>query len=253
MSTLTDTSTAPSTHRHHQHPAPTSGGLGAAQLMAALPGALRKLDPRLMWRNPVMFIVEVGAALTTVLAIAEPFLGGPAESGGSAVSGSFTVGIAVWLWLTVIFANLAESVAEGRGKAQADSLRQTRTSTTAHRVARLRRRRRSRRRARGTVPSRRPSCSSATSWSSTAGELIPGDGDIVWGIASRRRIGDHRRIRPRRAGVRRRPQRGHRRHPGALRPHRRADHEQAGRDLRRPHDRASSRARRGRRRRTRSR
>jgi K+-transporting ATPase ATPase B chain len=106
-----------------------------ATVIPALPGALRKLDPRQMWHNPVMFVVEVGAALTTLLAVAEPFLGGPASSGGSAVPPSFTAGIAVWLWLTVIFANLAESVAEGRGKAQADSLRQTRTSTTANVIA----------------------------------------------------------------------------------------------------------------------
>jgi len=156
----------------------------AAQLIAALPGALRKLDPRQMWRNPVMFIVEIGAAYTTVLAVAEPFLGGASESGGSPVPSSFTWGIAVWLWLTVVFANLAESVAEGRGKAQAESLRKTRTSTTANRVE-------------GYDEAGDPSASArpASPVSSadltlgdvvvvTAGELIPGDGDIVWGIAS---------------------------------------------------------------------
>jgi len=156
----------------------------AAQLIAALPGALRKLDPRQMWRNPVMFIVEIGAAYTTVLAIAEPFLGGAAASGGSAVPSSFTWGIAIWLWLTVVFANLAESVAEGRGKAQAESLRKTRTSTTANRVT-------------GYDESSDPSASDramapVSSADLTlgdvvvvvAGELIPGDGDIVWGIAS---------------------------------------------------------------------
>ncbi|HQI66455.1 MAG TPA: potassium-transporting ATPase subunit B, partial [Rhodoglobus sp.] len=97
--------------------------------LTALPGAFRKLDPRLMWRNPVMFVVEVGALLTTALAIAQPLVG--VED----IAPNFTVGIAAWLWVTVIFANLAESVAEGRGKAQAASLRQTRTSTTAHVVA----------------------------------------------------------------------------------------------------------------------
>jgi len=156
----------------------------AAQLVAALPGALRKLDPRQMWRNPVMFIVEIGAAYTTVLAIAEPFLGGASDSGGSAVPASFTWGIAIWLWLTVLFANLAESVAEGRGKAQAESLRKTRTSTTASRVT-------------GYDPAADPSAERAdvspvSSADLTlgdvvvvvAGELVPGDGDIVWGIAS---------------------------------------------------------------------
>src|SRR4029453_7586967 len=82
------------------------GGFGPAQLVRAVPSALRKLDPREMWNNPVMFIVEVGAALTTVLAIAEPFFGGPDVSGGTEVPGSFTWAIVVWLWLTVIFANL---------------------------------------------------------------------------------------------------------------------------------------------------
>jgi K+-transporting ATPase ATPase B chain len=131
-----------------------------------------------------MFIVEIGAVLTTVLAIAEPFLGGPADSGGSTVPPSFTWAIAIWLWLTVLFANLAESVAEGRGKAQADSLRQTRTDTTANRV-------------KDYDPLRDPAALHATArgLSSaelqlgdvvvvTAGELIPGDGDVIWGIAS---------------------------------------------------------------------
>ncbi|MEV7972161.1 potassium-transporting ATPase subunit KdpB [Cellulomonas sp. NPDC089187] len=138
--------------------------------------AFRKLDPRVMWHNPVMFVVEVGAVLTTVLAVAEPFLGGPQDSGGTRIPVTFTAAIAVWLWLTVLFANLAEAVAEGRGKAQADSLRQTRTSTVAHVVADV----------------------DATEWTErssadlvigdlvvvSAGELIPGDGDIVQGIAS---------------------------------------------------------------------
>ncbi|MFB4350782.1 potassium-transporting ATPase subunit KdpB [Microbacterium sp. CR_7] len=154
------------------------------QVRAALPGALRKLDPRDQWRNPVMFIVWIGAALTTLLAVAEPFLGGPAASGGSSVPWSFTGIIAVWLWLTVVFANLAESIAEGRGKAQADTLRKTRTSTTAHRVD-------------GYDPAtdgsaedtRIEDVSSADlrlgdTVVVSAGELIPGDGDIVWGIAS---------------------------------------------------------------------
>ncbi|ASD23682.1 K(+)-transporting ATPase subunit B [Cryobacterium sp. LW097] len=178
MTTLIDTPTQPS-HK----PAPKKA-ISAGQLVAALPGAVRKLDPRLMWRNPVMFIVEIGAVLTTVLAVAEPFLGGPGDSGGSAVPGSFAVGIAFWLWLTVIFANLAESVAEGRGKAQADSLRQTRTSTNATQVLDYQ-------------PDTNPGAEGArvqTVSSAdlglgdtvivTAGELVPGDGDIVWGIAS---------------------------------------------------------------------
>ncbi|WP_249520951.1 potassium-transporting ATPase subunit KdpB [Microbacterium sp. ER1] len=155
---------------------------GGAQLAQALPGALRKLNPATLVRNPVMLLVWVGAAFTTVLAIAEPFLGGPASSGGTPVPAAFTWGIAIWLWLTVFFANVAESVAEGRGKAQAASLRNTRTQTMARRVV-------------------GPSTSSGTQERETetvssaelqrddlvivsAGELIPGDGDIVAGIAT---------------------------------------------------------------------
>ncbi|HVL62586.1 MAG TPA: HAD-IC family P-type ATPase, partial [Microbacterium sp.] len=160
------------------------GAFGPTQLFRALPGALRKLDPRQMWHNPVMFIVEVGAALTTLIAIAEPFLGGPGASGGTEVPASFTWAIAVWLWLTVVFANLAESVAEGRGKAQADTLRQTRTSTVAHLVTRY-----------DKVTDAAAERTPITDVSSgdlrlgdlvvvSAGEPIPGDGDIVWGIAS---------------------------------------------------------------------
>ena len=181
MTTFLDTPTPTTTT--DRHAAPTKA-ISAGQLVAALPGAVRKLDPRLMWRNPVMFIVEIGAALTTVLAVSEPFLGGPADSGGSTVPGSFSVAIAGWLWLTVIFANLAESVAEGRGKAQADSLRRTRTSTSATRVQ-------------GYEPATNPGAEGAPVQTISsadltlgdtviivAGELVPGDGDIVWGIAS---------------------------------------------------------------------
>ena len=87
MSTVTESSLPPRgdapTPTQPAHPAKrASSAINVAQLAAALPGAVRKLDPRLMWRNPVMFIVEVGAALTTLLAIVEPFLGGPARSGG---------------------------------------------------------------------------------------------------------------------------------------------------------------------------
>lgn len=154
------------------------------QLREALPGAVRKLDPRTQWHNPVMFIVWVGAVVTTVFAVAELFAGGAQDSGGTAVPGAFTWAIAVWLWLTVVFANLAESIAEGRGKAQAESLRQTRTSTTAHRV-------------RDYDDAADPGAQRAVTEEASsadltlgdvvvvsAGELIPGDGDIVWGIAS---------------------------------------------------------------------
>jgi len=151
----------------------------------ALPGALRKLDPRSMWRNPVMLIVEVGAAFTTLIAIAEPFVGGRDAS----LAPSFTAGIAVWLWLTVIFSNLAESVAEGRGKAQAASLRETRTSTIAHRVvSRIDLVDSGSRQARSAEPEVEDVASSDLRLGDvvvvSAGELIPGDGDVIEGIAS---------------------------------------------------------------------
>jgi K+-transporting ATPase ATPase B chain len=147
------------------------------QIVAGLPEAFKKLSPRRLWRSPVMLLVEAGAAFTTVLAIAQPFVGGPD-------SPAFTWAIAVWLWLTVLFANLAESVAEGRGKAQAASLRATRTSTMATRVE-------------GYDPASDAAALGATTAQVassdlrlgdvvvvTAGELVPGDGDIVEGIAS---------------------------------------------------------------------
>ena len=93
------------------------GAFSARQLWSSLPEALRKLDPRAQLRNPVMFVVWVGSVLVTGLAVVDPSV--------------FAWLIAVWLWFTVVFANLAEAVAEGRGKAQAESLRRTRTETVA--------------------------------------------------------------------------------------------------------------------------
>ena len=187
-------------------PARPPRSFGGAQLVQALPGAVRKLNPATLVRNPVMLLVWVGAAFTTVLAIAEPFLGGPASSGGTPVPAAFTWGIAIWLWLTVFFANVAESVAEGRGKAQAASLRNTRTQTRARRVV-------GPSTGSGTqgLGSGTPEIGSGTQggaeWVAelveaptetvssaelqrddlvivSAGELIPGDGDIVAGIAT---------------------------------------------------------------------
>ncbi len=130
------------------------------QLVQQLPAALRKLDPRHLWRSPVMFVVWIGSLVTTVSAVVDPSV--------------FAVAIAVWLWLTVVFGNLAEAVAEGRGKAQADSLRAARTDVTARRVA-----------ADGSE-----SVVAGTELTVgdlvrvSAGEVIPGDGDVVEGVAT---------------------------------------------------------------------
>ena len=163
--------------------APRSGALSGSLLVEALPGTFRKLDPRLMWRNPVMFVVEVGALLTTAYAIAEPFLGDQ-STGVGRLAPSFSAGIAIWLWITVLFANLAEAVAEGRGKAQAQSLRATRTSTLAHRVTAYDEK--------GDPDAVKAASADVASADLrlgdvvivAAGEVIPGDGDIIAGIAS---------------------------------------------------------------------
>src|SRR5690349_18142049 len=121
MSTTTTTIDAASTTRPHNPQRSVRGGLlDPRMLWKSLPGALRKLDPRTLWRNPVMFIVEIGAVLATWCAVLD--------------SSWFAWLIVGWLWLTVIFANLAEAVAEGRGKAQADSLRKAKTDTMARRL-----------------------------------------------------------------------------------------------------------------------
>jgi K+-transporting ATPase ATPase B chain len=136
------------------------GLLDPAQLWRSLPDAARKLDPRTLWHNPVMFIVEVGAVFTTVLSIASPSI--------------FAWSITVWLWLTVIFANLAEAVAEGRGKAQAAALRQSKKDTVARRLTSDGREE--------LVPA--PELRRGDKVVVEAGETIPGDGDVIEGIAS---------------------------------------------------------------------
>ena len=102
---------------------PVSAMLDPKIVVPAIGAAFTKLDPRLMIKNPVMFVVEVVAALTTVIFLRDVVTGG-ANLG-------FTFQIILWLWFTVLFANLAEAVAEGRGKAQAESLRKTRTESQA--------------------------------------------------------------------------------------------------------------------------
>ena len=139
--------------------------LDPAILWPAFIDAFRKLDPRMLWHTPVMFVVAVVASLTTVLLLRDIAVGNPGIA--------FSLQINIWLWLTVIFANFAEAVAEGRGKAQAASLRRGRAEAVANREAgggieqvsatALRR---------GDVVVVR------------AGELIPGDGEVIEGVAS---------------------------------------------------------------------
>ncbi|WSV60532.1 potassium-transporting ATPase subunit KdpB [Streptomyces sp. NBC_01013] len=145
-------------------PAP-QGRVGAGlfdpgMLLASFPDALRKLDPRVMVKSPVMFVVLVGSVLTTVLAAQDP-------------TDWFGWAIAVWLWLTTIFANLAEAVAEGRGKAQADTLRRAKTDTVARRIA-------------GTNEELVPGTELRIGDQVVceAGDIVPGDGDVVEGVAS---------------------------------------------------------------------
>src|ERR1700737_4992324 len=95
----------------------------------ALIDSFKKLDPRVQIRNPVMFVVEVGAVITTVTWLIQVFGGKPLGGGGEPAWYAFT--ISVWLWLTVIFANMAEAFAEGRGRAQAETLRSMRKETVA--------------------------------------------------------------------------------------------------------------------------
>ena len=135
----------------------------------ALLDALRKLNPRQMVKNPVMFVVEVGATLTS-LSMAGDLLSGRAEQIG------FNLQITLWLWFTVLFANFAEAMAEGRGKAQADALRKTRTQMMARRLVGGLDSREER------VPATRLKLGDLVVCE--AGDQIPGDGEVMAGVAS---------------------------------------------------------------------
>ena len=142
------------------------GLLDPRMLWKSLPDTFKKLDPRVQLHNPVMFVVEAGAVLTTYSAIAHPSV--------------FAWIITVWLWLTVVFANLAEAVAEGRGKAQAETLRRTKRETVARRLIGWRP-------GQQTVREEEVPGTSLTLGDFViveAGQIIPGDGDVVEGVAS---------------------------------------------------------------------
>ncbi|WP_255773310.1 potassium-transporting ATPase subunit KdpB [Mycobacteroides abscessus] len=142
----------------------TTGVFDPAQLIKALPLAVRKLDPRHMARNPVMFVVTVGSVATTVLAVLHPSI--------------FAWAITAWLWFTVVFANLAEAVAEGRGKAQAASLREVKRDTVARRLVGNGGGNENEEEVPGSAL--RPGDRVVVE----AGQIIPGDGDVVEGIAT---------------------------------------------------------------------
>ncbi|MFF5365673.1 potassium-transporting ATPase subunit KdpB [Streptomyces sp. NPDC013187] len=147
-------------------PEPAAGRAGAGlfdprQLVRSLPDAFRKLDPRVMVKSPVMFVVWIGSVLTTVFSFQDP-------------GDWFGWTISVWLWLTVVFANLAEAVAEGRGKAQADTLRQAKTDTIARRLLTDGSEER--------IPGTELTIGDVVVCE--AGDVIPGDGDVVEGVAS---------------------------------------------------------------------
>ncbi len=133
--------------------------------------SFRKLDPRVQFRNPVMFVVEAGTAVTLIMSFFPGIFGGPLAAGARA----YDIVVTVVLLVTLLFANFAEALAEGRGRAQAESLRRTRTETVAHRIDEAGR-------PLGDVPAsqlRRGDCARVE-----AGELIPADGAIVRGVAS---------------------------------------------------------------------
>jgi potassium-transporting ATPase ATP-binding subunit len=138
-----------------------------AQIMKrALVDSFVKLNPRTMIKNPVMFVVEVGSCITTILLVRDTAAG--------AAGVGFALQITLWLWFTVLFANFAEAMAEGRGKAQADNLRKAKTETTANRL----------------LPGGQVETINAPQLRKddvvivVAGEFIPGDGEIIEGVAS---------------------------------------------------------------------
>lgn len=144
-----------------------SMALDSAILFPAIGEAFRKLDPRVMIRNPVMFVVEVVAALTTLLFLRDLLTG----AGGY----GFSFQINLWLWFTVLFANFAEAIAEGRGKAQAAALRKTKTETMAKLLAN------------GAKPWKQVPGTSLKAGDVVlveAGDIVPSDGEVIEGVAS---------------------------------------------------------------------
>ncbi len=151
-----------------------------AIVVPAIWASFAKLDPRWIARNPVMFVVEVGAVITTIIFVLDLFNGTPGSSGPN--NELFVGQITLWLWFTVLFANFAEAMAEGRGKAQAAALRKTRSETIARRLV-------DGQLTNGQTngPEERVSSTQLKKGDLVvceAGDIVPGDGDVIEGIAS---------------------------------------------------------------------
>src|SRR6266852_5578892 len=148
-------------------------------IRGAIPESFKKLDPRVQLKNPVMFVVEVGSVVTTIEFVRFLFTAPTATFTSDQLTAErlFVLAVAIWLWFTVVFANFAEAMAEGRGKAQADTLRRARTTTMARRLA-------SADRYSQTQEVAAPELRKGDLVLVEAGEVIPGDGDVVEGVAS---------------------------------------------------------------------
>src|SRR5260221_2977776 len=148
-------------------------------IRAAIPESFKKLDPRVQVKNPVMFVVEVGSVITTIEFVRLLFTQPTATFTSSQLVAErlFVLAVAIWLWFTVVFANFAEAMAEGRGKAQADTLRRARTTTMAKRLA-------GSDRTSNVQEVAAPELRKGDLVLVEAGDVIPGDGDVVEGVAS---------------------------------------------------------------------
>ncbi|WP_430869829.1 potassium-transporting ATPase subunit KdpB [Cupriavidus basilensis] len=160
---------------HHR---PARGGMFASELVKpALLDSVKKLSPRDQLRNPVMFVVYAGSILTTILFFRALFA--PAAAGGE--SAGFILAVSVWLWFTVLFANFAEALAEGRSKQQAEALRGLKTTVTAKLIKEGRRDYRA---AGATEPRGAAALRRGDVVLVEAGDMVPGDGEVIEGVAS---------------------------------------------------------------------
>lgn len=183
-------------------------------MLRAVKDSFVKLAPKTQLRNPVMFLVYVSAVLTTALYVCSLFGVADARPG-------FILAVAVILWFTVLFADFAEAIAEGRGKAQADALRAARQDVTANKIP---------------SPDRRDEITRVKSACLRKGDLvlvgvgeqIPADGEVIDGAASVDESAITRRIRAGHPRIGRRPQRGHRRHDRPFGLAGRAGHQRGG-------------------------